>query len=198
MRKIETLHPLVREKAEELKQRAEDELGLRTVITECLRTNEEQVALYAQGRKQLSVTNALRAEAGMPPITDAQNSHTVTKAANAASSFHGYGLAWDMAVLSPDGKQIDWSSKSDWNDDDVNDWLQLGELAVSMGIEWGGQWTSYPDMPHYQMTFDKTIHALKADPLVLAGQTISLEFDDEEESEIQIAAVDTDTGTSTT
>jgi peptidoglycan L-alanyl-D-glutamate endopeptidase CwlK len=176
MRVLETLHPFLKEKALELKQRAQDELGLRIVITECLRTNEEQVALFSQGRKPLAEVNALRAVAKMPPISEEQNRHTVTKAATVADSFHGYGLAFDIAITDSTGRHIEWSDLSDWNDDDMNDWLQVGELAVSMGLEWGGNWTSFPDIPHYQFTFGKTIRALKGDPMILAGQTINLPY----------------------
>ena len=175
MRDINTLHPEVKAMALELKARAQTECRLRIVITECLRTAEEQTALYAQGRMALTEVNRLRKIAGMPPITELQNRRTVTKAKTVADSFHGYGLAFDIAVVSPDGKQIDWTDKSDWNEDGINDWLEVGRLATKMGIDWGGNWTSFPDTPHYQCTFGHTIAELKAMPGVIAGKTIKFE-----------------------
>lgn len=174
MRNINTLHPFVLAKANELKLRAKELLGLRVIITECLRTADEQAALYAQGRNELAVTNAMRAKAGMAPISAHQNTFTITNAATVADSFHGYGLAFDIAITDAQGKTIEWSSKSDWNEDGINDWLSVGQLGIDLGLEWGGNWTSRPDMPHYQYTFGKTIRALKEDPSVMCGKTICI------------------------
>jgi peptidoglycan L-alanyl-D-glutamate endopeptidase CwlK len=172
MRDINTLHPYVRQKAEQLKAAAKAKYNLNIIITECLRTNDEQRALYAQGRSPLDRVNALRKAVKWAPITAAQNKFTVTNAAAADFSYHGYGLAFDIAVVDPTGKIIDWSSKSDWNDDDINDWLQVGELSYELGLEWGGNWSSRPDMPHYQYTFGRTIASLRADPNVIAEKTV--------------------------
>ena len=174
MRDINTLHPSVHVAADRLKALAQERLGLRIIITECLRTAEEQAALYAQGRSDLSRVNAMRAIAKMSAITADQNKRRVTNASTVADSFHGYGLAFDIAVTSPDGKQILWDASSDWNSDGISDWLSVGALASELGLEWGGQWTSFPDIPHYQMTLGKTIAQLKADPNVVAGRTIQL------------------------
>lgn len=173
MRDINTLHPTVKQKAQEFKTLAKEKLGLNIIITECLRTAAEQAALYSQGRQTLAGTNALRALAKMAPISLAQSKFTVTKAATIANSFHGYGLAFDIAVTDPTGKTIDWNH-ADWNKDGQEDWHQLGALGVSLGLEWGGQWTSYPDMPHYQCTMGRTIANLKADKTVVAGATINM------------------------
>ena len=183
MRSIETLHPVVKAKALALQKKAQEKLGLRVVITECLRTDAEQTALYAQGRQSISEVNNLRKIAGWGPITEAQNK-IVTKAPSAAKSYHGYGLAFDIAITSSDGKHIEWSDKSDWNQDGQNDWEQVGELAAECGLEWGGNWSSFPDIPHYQYTFGRTIASLVADKAVVAGVTIQLPYTDDQ---LQIA-----------
>lgn len=174
MRDINTLHPKLLAFAQDLKAKAFAELGLKIVITECLRTAEEQAALYAQGRMNLTQANILRAKAKMSALSAAQNKFTVTNASTIESSFHGYGLAFDIAVVDPTGRIIDWSSKSDWNHDNINDWEQVGALGIALGLEWGGNWSSRPDMPHYQYTFGRTIAKLKADTSVVAGQTIKI------------------------
>lgn len=176
MRDINTLHPLVKEKALLLKERALSDLNLRIVITECLRSALEQEALYAQGRLPLEEINALRKAAGMYLLDANQAAKKVTKARTAADSFHGYGLAFDVAITDQEGRRIEWSDKSDWNDDDINDWQQVGQLGVDLGLVWGGNWTSFPDMPHYQLDFGYTIAKLKAMPNVIAGQTLDLNF----------------------
>jgi peptidoglycan LD-endopeptidase CwlK len=178
MRSIETLHPVIKAKALALQKRAQERFGLRVIITECLRTDAEQVALYAQGRKSLDEINNLRKIAGWGPIGEAQAKQVVTKAPTATKSYHGYGLAFDIAITSPDGKHIEWSDKADWNQDGLNDWEQVGELAAACGLEWGGNWSSFPDIPHYQFTFGRTIASLIADKTVIAGNTIKIPYTD--------------------
>lgn len=160
-RSLELLHPKVQEAAMQLKELARSELGLYIIFTQTLRTNAEQVALYAQGRKTLEEVNLLRNLANMSPIK-ADANKIVTKAPTNKDSYHGYGLAFDIAITDLTGKKIVWDKTSDWNNDNQNDWEQVGELASRIeGLEWGGNWSSMPDPPHYQMRFDLTINQLK-------------------------------------
>lgn len=61
--------------------------------------------------------------------------------AKGGSSFHNYGLAIDLAVLK--NERIDWSYPL----------CNFRPLAKQHGIEWGGDWKSLKDKPHFQMTF---------------------------------------------
>ena len=199
MRDINTLHPYLREKAEELKQRCLKELGLRVIITECLRTNEEQMALYSQGRDSMARTNELRKRVGWGPISAKQATFTVTKARTASDSWHGYGLAFDVAITDASGKKIDWSENSDWNGNGADDWAEVGRIGMEIGLDWGGNWTSIYDAPHFQYVFGRTIAKVKSDPTVVAGQTIVIpEYDTmiaQRESATRIADAGNDEGT---
>lgn len=164
-RSLDLLHPRVRDAAEMLKLAAKEELGLHIIFTQTLRTEEEQRALYAQGRMPLHEVNALRIEANMFPIKEDEN-NIVTKAKTIKDSYHGYGLAFDIAITDLTGKKIKWDSSSDWNNDGIDDWSQVGKLAERIqGLEWGGNWSSMPDPPHYQMRFGLTIADLKSGKL---------------------------------
>lgn len=159
MRDINLLHPKFQPMCKALLMMCAD-AGLNVKVTQTLRTEAEQQALYAQGRKSLVEVNKLRALAKMAPITHKENKWA-TNASTVAKSYHGYGLAFDIAIFSPDGKRIDWSPKVDWNDDGVSDWVEVGRMAAHIeGLEWGGNWTKSPDMPHFQCTFGLTIKDL--------------------------------------
>jgi peptidoglycan L-alanyl-D-glutamate endopeptidase CwlK len=160
-RDIEKLLPIVKEKALLLQKLAKEKLGLRIIFTQTLRTNDEQIALFAQGRQSLGNVNGLRQIAGMPPITEKEN-HRVTNARDASSSFHGYGMAFDIAITDSTGKKIIWNDKSDWNEDGVSDWIQVGKLGEELGLEWGGNFSSISDPPHFQYRYGLTIGELKA------------------------------------
>lgn len=160
-RDLKDLVPKVREQALQLQKLALDKLGLRIIFTQTRRTEKEQQALYSQGRNTLEVTNEMRKFANMPLITDAENRMIVTKAKSVADSMHGYGLAFDIAVVDQTGKKIGWNH-SDWNGDNINDWDQVGRLADEIGLEWGGNWSGMCDPPHYQNRMGLTLAQLKA------------------------------------
>jgi peptidoglycan L-alanyl-D-glutamate endopeptidase CwlK len=161
-RDLNLLHPKVKEQALELQKRARDVHGLSVIFTQTVRTEAEQSALYAQGRQPLAAVNALRKVAALGPISKQENTKIVTKAKTAKDSMHYYGLAFDIAITSPSGKDIIWNSKSDWNSDGANDWSQVGKLADDIGLEWGGNWSSMPDPPHFQNRFGLTLAELKS------------------------------------
>lgn len=164
MRGLELLHPEVRKAAEALQALAAIK-GINVIITDTLRTQSEQNALYAMGRKPLHEVNKLRKEAKMSPISSKENKWR-TNAENALDSYHGWGLAFDIVITGYDGKTINWSEKVDWNENLISDWEEVGSLISAIpGLEWGGNWTKYRDMPHFQMTMGKTIAQLKKERL---------------------------------
>lgn len=91
-----------------------------------LRTFTEQNALYEQGR---SLPGKV--------ITNARG----------GSSWHNFGLALDMVEdgdLEQAGIQWSWKKNADY--------LLIGDIAKSVGLEWGGFWKSFKDYPHVQLT----------------------------------------------
>lgn len=65
---------------------------------------------------------------------------------------HGFGLAFDVALII-NGK-ADWSNQKLWN--------RIGALGKSLGLEWGGDWKSIVDKPHFQYTQGLTGADLRA------------------------------------
>jgi hypothetical protein len=66
------------------------------------------------------------------------------------SSYHNWGLAFDFCRLEDvdkDGKISDdaYNEKGDF-------FRKVGEIGKSLGLEWGGDWTSIVDKPHFQYT----------------------------------------------
>lgn len=41
-----------------------------------------------------------------------------------------------------------------------NDWDKIGDIGKAHGFEWGGDWTSIVDKPHFQMDYGYTIGQL--------------------------------------
>ncbi|QQZ62036.1 M15 family metallopeptidase [Paenibacillus sonchi] len=134
------LHPVVLAAVGALIERSYA-CGVPILITQGLRTAAEQDALYAQGRTKPGaiVTNA-----------------------RGGQSYHNYGLAVDFALLLPNGSSVSWDMVRDGDNDQAADWLEVVQQAKRLGFEWGGDWTSLKDYPHFQMSFGLTLSKLRA------------------------------------
>lgn len=95
-----------------------------------------------QGLRTIEEQDALYAQGRTRPGKIVTN-------AKGGSSYHNYGLAFDYAKL-VNGK-IDWSIHK-----------PLVDLAKKKFWQWGGDFKSIKDNPHFQKTFGKTIKQLKA------------------------------------
>ncbi|WP_298931986.1 M15 family metallopeptidase [uncultured Ramlibacter sp.] len=161
MRGTDKLFPPVAAAAELLAQHAST-LKLRIQITDTLRTNAEQRALYAHSREPADKVNALRKAAGMPAVAPAEAAAWRTDASDATRSYHGYGLAFDWVLLDAQGR-ASYDTKADTNMDGQKDWYQVAGLTRFIpGLESGAYWSSKPDLPHCQMTFGLTPADLRA------------------------------------
>ena len=132
--RILKLHPAIRSTVMELLTSCYNK-NVPIRIVQGLRTIQEQDALYAQGRTTPGkiVTNA-----------------------KGGTSWHNYGLSIDFCLLRQ-GNQISWSRDEDLDKDGQKDWEEVVQLFLSKGFEWGGNWTSFPDYPHFQKIFGLTI-----------------------------------------
>lgn len=120
------LHPVVATRGRAMIELCSHQ-GVSLLVTQGMRTWEEQNALYARGRT-------------VPPIGKA---HIVTNA-KGGSSFHNFGLAFDIVILDAIGK-ADWDTAHPG-------WKKAAEAGKSVGLEWGGDWKTFKDLPHFQYT----------------------------------------------
>jgi peptidoglycan LD-endopeptidase CwlK len=72
--------------------------------------------------------------------------------AKGGQSIHNYGLAFDFAVFNDD-YSVTWAG---------NGYNKVGKLGQQLGLEWGGAWKSFKDLPHFQYTFGLTLAQLQA------------------------------------
>ncbi|WP_042201842.1 M15 family metallopeptidase [Paenibacillus camerounensis] len=143
------LHPVVVAAAVALIERSYAQ-GVPIIITQGYRSKAEQDGLYAQGRTK---------PGGI--VTNARGGY----------SYHNYGLAVDFALLLPDGYSASWDMKRDGDKDGIADWQEVAQQAKALGFEWGGDWTSFKDYPHFQMSFGLSIAKLLAGAQPTPAQT---------------------------
>lgn len=131
MRDITKLHPILQYKLKQLQEICKKN-GIPIGISECVRTVDEQDALYAKGR-----TSTGRI------VTNARGSMY--------QSLHQWGVAFDFYLL----KDVDGDGqiKDDTYNDSKGDFKRVGKYAKQLGLEWGGSWTSIVDKPHLQLPY---------------------------------------------
>lgn len=57
---------------------------------------------------------------------------------------------------------MSWNIDRDGDGDKVADWSEVVQEAKALGFEWGGDFDSFKDYPHFQMTFGLTTLQLRA------------------------------------
>jgi len=95
--------------------------GITIKIISGLRTYVEQNQLYAQGRTVV------------PPDNRVTN-------ARGGFSNHNFGIAFDVGVFEK-GVYLGDSPK----------YAAVGVLGQELGLDWGGKWKTFKDMPHFQL-----------------------------------------------
>jgi peptidoglycan L-alanyl-D-glutamate endopeptidase CwlK len=110
--------------------------GVSVEVISGLRSWQAQAALYAQGRTKPG-----------PIVTNARP----------GSSWHNYGLAIDLGLFKAK-KYLDESSPKEAN----RLYSQIGKIAAQYGIEWGGSWATFKDIPHFQVTFGKSLAEMRS------------------------------------
>lgn len=132
LKRIETAHPTIREQLKEqyLEINKMLPVGCRLRFAYVYRTIEEQNKLFNQ----------------RPKVTNAKG----------GQSIHNYGLAFDIVLLydnNKDGKfeEASWSMTKDIDKDKVPEWFEVVNYFKSKGWEWGGDWKSFKDNPHFQL-----------------------------------------------
>lgn len=74
---------------------------------------------------------------------------TVVTNAQGGYSWHNFGLAADYAFVV--GGRITWEGP----------WRIFGRIARECGLEWGGDWKTFPDRPHVQWRKGRTLARMR-------------------------------------
>ena len=105
--------------------------GVTVEVISGLRSWAAQAALYASGRTKPG--------------------RIVTKA-KPGSSWHNYGLAIDLGLFKS-GVYLD--EKKPAEADKL--YAEIGKIAAALGIEWAGNWKTFTETPHFQVTFGMSL-----------------------------------------
>ena len=133
--RIQKAHPIIRKELEALYIECNNLLpkGVRLRFSSVFRSVTEQNALYNQ----------------RPKVTNAKG----------GQSIHQYGLAFDYVILLDKDnngtfESIEWNVSNKYH-------KQVIAFFKSKGYEWGGDFKSFPDYPHFQKAFGLSWQMLK-------------------------------------
>jgi len=104
--------------------------GITVGITQGFRSIAYQNELYAQGRTKPGLI-----------VTNCKGGY----------SPHNYGLAFDFCIY--ENGKINWDSRN-------KKWGIAGNIGKSLGLNWGGDWDSFIDLPHLEFMFGLSINNL--------------------------------------
>lgn len=153
IQRIATMLPDVRERATRTLKRMTAALTGRATVrfTYTTRTFKEQQDLYNLGRTVVNPDGKSKSKPMGNIVTNAK----------AGQSIHNYGLAFDIALII-DGKEASWNTVKDWDGDGVSDWMECVKIAKEEGWEWGGDWKTFKDEPHFQYDYGYSWQQLQA------------------------------------
>jgi peptidoglycan LD-endopeptidase CwlK len=72
--------------------------------------------------------------------------------ARGGQSNHNFAIAWDIGIF-VGGAYVP---------NDPAPYRQAAELGLESGLEWGGDWKSFQDLPHYQLAVGRPTAAIRA------------------------------------
>ena len=150
LNRLQTLHPIWREYVidvweKEVTKALTGRAYCRATRVAC--TWEEQDGLFAQGRTRLHDAHG--------------NRLGIVTYARGGSSWHNYGLAFDI-VLIVDNKTASYKTSLDYDGDGIADWMEVADIFKRHSFEWGGDWLKpNTDAPHFQNRFGLTIEEAK-------------------------------------
>ena len=115
----------------------------KVVVTHGHRSEEEQAALYAQGRQTLAEVNALRAMVKWGPIKAEENKNKVTYKKFGTSKHNLLpSKAIDIAFVDKAGAH--------WDVQMFRDFAKLIGRK-NRNIKWGGKFPTFIDNPHFEL-----------------------------------------------
>jgi len=118
---LDSLRAPVAEKAKELLGDVLAGIDKKLLLVQSFRSAADQAVLYAQGRTTPG---------------------KIVTHAKPGSSYHEWGLAFDVAIANAAG-QPTWPN-------DVALWTQIGRFGEELGLTWGGRFPD-PDYGHFEL-----------------------------------------------
>ena len=150
---IARLHPQVRGLIRRFINDVYIKHQVQLVIVQDYRTYAQQDALYAKGRT---------------------TSGSIVTNAKGGQSNHNFALAVDVFPLWSDGK-LHMDAKSDKKNIEIL--RKISSVGKSIGLEWGGDWKSIVDNPHFQLKTGKTMSQLRALTESAGGNPLKVKYD---------------------
>jgi peptidoglycan L-alanyl-D-glutamate endopeptidase CwlK len=131
---ILTLHPKAQELARQFLQAA---------------AGSQELATPGVVVKIISGTRTYQEQSDLFAQGRTKPGNIVTKA-DAGQSNHNFGIAWDVGLF----RGNEYLSESPLYD-------VVGAIGRQLGLEWGGDWASFVDKPHFQLKAERSLAQIR-------------------------------------
>lgn len=168
-RDLNELLPLVKQKAEELIAKCKAN-NITISITGTYRNAIEQDNLFLQPYDG-------KDNDGDGKIDEADEKVTNAKA---GQSFHNWRVAFDVVPIV--------NNVATYNNNVL--WGRIAYLGYGLGLEWGGDWVSFPDKPHFQLTLGYTLDDFQKGKVNMAQFGAQMKLDNTKFLAMQQAILD--------
>ena len=146
--RIATAHPAVRNELYLIYDEIREALNGKAIfrVTRVWSSFAEQDVIYQQGRSKPG---------------------KIVSWAKAGFSYHNYALAVNFVLLvdrdnNGTFEEASWETNVDFDGDGQADWMEVVNIFIKYGWEWGGNWNKpKTDKPHMQKTFGYSVVQLK-------------------------------------
>ena len=129
-------------------QRAID--GLEPLTAKLATEHLRRLAAEGLNFKVTSGTRTMAEQAALYAQGRTAAGAVVTKA-RPGYSWHNFGVAYDLTLFS--GRNPVWESPK---------YLRAGQIGKELGLEWGGEWRTFKDIPHFQRPMGVTLTQARA------------------------------------
>jgi peptidoglycan L-alanyl-D-glutamate endopeptidase CwlK len=134
-KKLTFVYPDLSHRWQAVRQVMWNNFELQIRVTCSYRTYQDQMAIYAQGRRK-GPSGAWYIEEPKKIVTHARP----------GESFHNFGLAIDSCFMGDDP----YLEKHEFGKDM---WRAFGKTGKNIDLTWGGDFKSFPDQPHLEMSY---------------------------------------------
>jgi len=110
---------------------------------------ESQLSGAGAVAKIISGTRTYQEQSALFALGRTRSGKIVTNA-SAGRSNHNFGIAWDVGLF----KGNDYLQASPLYD-------TVGAIGRGLGLEWGGDWVSFVDKPHFQLKIERSLAQIR-------------------------------------
>jgi len=146
------------------KYKDRNETAIQTLVPEMQPIARKHIEMSSAANVDLVITFGFRSVAQQNDIW--AQGHTkpgkIVTNAKGGYSWHNFARAYDVAVVTADGKEFDWKYDSDEDHDGTSDYKEIIDIARKLGLGCGADFKNLFDFGHFEYHPGLTLEQARA------------------------------------